>query len=243
MIPYCRCPCGQLQSTASSVYHHRDLHTHEAQRIARPELAQCRSRQWCYPRPPTCRCLGAYWSAKVESWEARHPLAPIVVNALKARRADCPKGQLDLYFPEWPREYRPDVEYSRAFLVSASNQTRADSRHRQKRYGQRPDPSRCCGTLLPPYLFGTLVGRRNGFSLSWGHSSINMTFDLYGHTCSRTPRPIGRTSRRSRQPCGLRKWPARVTRLRHADRKAKENNIRGHSYSPRRSGRGVAQPG
>jgi integrase len=109
------------------------------------------------------------------------PLAPIVVNTLTQWKLECPKGELDLVFPN-----------------TRGNIERMSSLHMFAWY---PLQIRCG-------LVDETGGHRYGFHmlrhaaaslfiqyLRWtpkrlqtvmGHSSINMTFDLYGHLFENT---------------------------------------------------------
>ena len=71
-----------------------------------------------------------------------------------------------------------------------------------------------------------------------GHSSINMRFDLYGHLFENTE-----ADRADMAKIEAAVRAALATRLQHAGEFCSQNNKRGRSYSPCRSGRGVAQPG
>jgi integrase len=98
------------------------------------------------------------------------PLAPMVVNTLRQWRVDCPKGELDLVFPNT----RGNVEMMSSIYT------------------------RCWGPLLskcglPAYGFHKLRHAAASLfiqHLRWtpkrlqtvmGHASVTMTFDLYGH--------------------------------------------------------------
>ena len=112
------------------------------------------------------------------------PLAPVVINALNQWKESCPKGKLDLVFPNgsgniesltniWKRFWAP-----LQMTCGMSVETLDDKQQR---------------TLIPRYGFHAL--RHVAASLfiqylGWspkrlqtvmGHSSVRMTFDLYGH--------------------------------------------------------------
>ena len=114
------------------------------------------------------------------------PLAPIVLNTLKQWRVDCPQGKLDLVFP-----------------TARGNVERRSSIHDQAWYplqikcGLTVDTGKtdADGKPILSHRYGFHMLRHAAASLfiqylGWtpkrlqtvmGHSSINMTFDLYGH--------------------------------------------------------------
>ncbi|MCZ6848515.1 MAG: site-specific integrase [Alphaproteobacteria bacterium] len=113
------------------------------------------------------------------------PLAPIVVNTLKEWKLECPKGELDLVFPNTVGnvEYHSNI-WTRGFqpLQIACGITE-DGRRKDKE-----------GNPIPKGKYGLHALRHAAASLfieqGWtpkriqtvlGHASIQMTFDLYGH--------------------------------------------------------------
>jgi integrase len=113
------------------------------------------------------------------------PLAPIVVNALKQWQADCPKGELDLVFPNG----RGNVEsltniYKRCWqplqiksgITVPSEKTATGEPIMEPRYGFHM-LRHAAASLFIQYLGWT----PKRLQTVMGHSSINMTFDLYGH--------------------------------------------------------------
>lgn len=120
------------------------------------------------------------------------PLAPIVVNALKAWKEECPKGQLDLTFPNgagnieshsnlYDRFWQP---LQMGFGLTAPAIDEEDK--------QVLDAE---GQPVMTHRYGFHTLRHAAASLfiqylKWspkrlqtvmGHSSVRMTFDLYGH--------------------------------------------------------------
>lgn len=112
---------------------------------------------------------------KSKSGKRDIPLAPIVLNTLKQWRVDCPKGELDLVFPN-----------------NLGKVERMWSIHRDTWH---PLQIKCGLTTDGVHRYGFHMLRHAAASLfiqylGWtpkrlqtvmGHSSINMTFDLYGH--------------------------------------------------------------
>jgi integrase len=97
------------------------------------------------------------------------PLAPIVINSLRAWRLSCPKGELDLVFPT--KDGKP---------LSMSN-FRANAWYPLLRK---------CGVHYEFHKLRHAAASLFIAHLGWqpkriqavmGHASINMTFDLYGH--------------------------------------------------------------
>jgi integrase len=114
------------------------------------------------------------------------PLAPIVVNTLKQWRTDCPKGEIDLVFPN-----------GRGKIERMSNIHEHAWYPLQIKCGLTVDTGRkdAEGNSILSHRYGFHMLRHAAASLfiaylGWtpkrlqtvmGHSSINMTFDLYGH--------------------------------------------------------------
>jgi integrase len=114
------------------------------------------------------------------------PLAPIVVNTLTAWRTDCPKGELDLVFPNGLGHVeRPANIHARAWvplllkcgLTVDGGEKDADGN----------------AIMVPRYNFhllrhaaASLFIRYLGWTpkrvqVVMGHASVTLTFDLYGH--------------------------------------------------------------
>lgn len=107
------------------------------------------------------------------------PLAPIVVNALKQWKTECPKGDLDLVFPNgagnpesltnlWKRVWRP--------LQIDCGMTTDGTDKGEPLYGFH------CLRHAAASLFIQYLGwTPKRLQTVMGHSSVRMTFDLYGH--------------------------------------------------------------
>lgn len=104
------------------------------------------------------------------------PLAPMVVNTLKHWRIDCPKGVLDLVFPNTRGnvETMPNI-HSRVWtpLQLKCGLTKDAG---EARYGFHM-LRHAAASLFIKYL-GWSPKRLQAVM---GHASINMTFDRYGH--------------------------------------------------------------
>jgi integrase len=112
------------------------------------------------------------------------PLGPIVVNALRQWRGDCPKGALDLVFPNgagnveslqnvWHRFWTP-LQIACGISVE---KTGADGKPvMEPKYGFHK-VRHAAASLFIAHLNWT----PKRVQAVMGHSSINMTFDLYGH--------------------------------------------------------------
>lgn len=104
------------------------------------------------------------------------PLAPIVVNTLRQWRLDCPKGSLDLVFPngkgniERMSSIHTFAWYPLQIKCGLVDETGA---HRYGFHMLR----HAAASLFIQYLRWT----PKRLQTVMGHSSINMTFDLYGH--------------------------------------------------------------
>jgi integrase len=60
------------------------------------------------------------------------PLAPIVLNTLRQWKLECPKGELDLVFPQWNRQGRVPRECLGILLVSAATSLRPNQCERRQ---------------------------------------------------------------------------------------------------------------
>jgi hypothetical protein len=79
---------------------------------------------------------------KLEAGERTIPLLPMVANTLREWKLACPKGELDLAFPQRARPGREHLQHCPAGAASDSDRRR---RHRQARQGEvhrstRPAP-------------------------------------------------------------------------------------------------------
>jgi integrase len=123
-------------------------------------------------------------SPKSKAGKRDIPLAPIVVNTLRQWRPNCPKGDLDLVFPNgrgnvellpniFKRFWKP-LQLSCGLVVVEADS--AGKTHQRPRYGFHM-LRHAAASLFIAYLAWT----PKRVQTVMGHSSINMTFDLYGH--------------------------------------------------------------
>jgi integrase len=103
------------------------------------------------------------------------PMSPMVVNALNKWRLTCPKGQLDLVFPNGNGNVENHANIAnRGFYALQMNAGIVDGAGRAK-YGMHAlrhfFASWAIERSFSPKRLQTLLG----------HSSIQMTFDVYGH--------------------------------------------------------------
>jgi integrase len=106
------------------------------------------------------------------------PLAPIVVNALRQWREHCPKGELELVFPTGTGNVESLSNIRARFWVPlqlACGISTADGRTDGKYSFHML--RHAAASLLIAHLNWT----PKRVQAVMGHSSINMTFDLYGH--------------------------------------------------------------
>lgn len=134
-----------------------------------------RADAWCKLGPP-----------KSKAGKRDIPLAPLVINTLKQWRMDCPKGELDLVFPN----YRGKIErmwnihehtwyplqIKCGLTVDAGKKDSEGNSILSHRYGFHM-LRHAAASLFIQYLGWT----PKRLQTVMGHSSINMTFDLYGH--------------------------------------------------------------
>jgi hypothetical protein len=94
------------------------------------------------------------------------------------------QGRTEARVSERRRKRRADVEYLRVDLVPPAEEMRPNRRHRGKGFGRQSDPDpplrlshapTCVSLPIHP------VSRLDTQASADGHSSITMTFDLYGH--------------------------------------------------------------
>ena len=112
---------------------------------------------------------------KSKSGKRDIPLAPIVLNMLKQWRIVCPKGELNLVFPN-----------NRAKIERMSHIHRDTWHPLQIKCGLTTDGVPRYGFHMLRHAAASLFIQYLGWAPKrlqtvMGHSSINMTFDLYGH--------------------------------------------------------------
>ena len=112
---------------------------------------------------------------KSKSGKRDIPLAPIVLNTLKQWRIVCPKGELNLVFPN-----------NRAKIERMSHIHRDTWHPLQIKCGLTTDGVPRYGFHMLRHAAASLFIQYLGWAPKrlqtvMGHSSINMTFDLYGH--------------------------------------------------------------
>jgi integrase len=114
------------------------------------------------------------------------PLAPIVVNALRQWKDDCPTGDLGLAFPNgagnvesltniYKRCWKP-LQLKCGLADDTGRKDEAGNPVLEARYGFHM-LRHAAASLFIQYLNWT----PKRLQTVMGHSSINMTFDLYGH--------------------------------------------------------------
>src|SRR5450631_2454427 len=114
------------------------------------------------------------------------PLAPLALNALKQWRLDCPKGELDLVFPNnrgkiermWnihEHTWYP-LQIKCGLTVDTGRKDAEGNPVLGHRYGFHM-LRHAAASLFIAYLGWT----PKRLQTVMGHSAINMTFDLYGH--------------------------------------------------------------
>ena len=108
------------------------------------------------------------------------PLAPLVLNTLKQWRIECPKGELDLVFPNGVGNVeRMSNIHEHAWYplqIKCGLTTR-----KGRRQSVIVTASTCLATRLRHCSSPISDWTPKRLQTVMGHSSINMTFDLYGH--------------------------------------------------------------
>ena len=113
---------------------------------------------------------------KSKSGKRDIPLAPLVLNTLKQWRINCPRGELNLVFPngrgkiETMSSIQQHTWYPLQIKCGLTTDTGS---HRYGFHMLR----HAAASLFIQYLGWT----PKRLQTVMGHSSINMTFDLYGH--------------------------------------------------------------
>jgi integrase len=103
------------------------------------------------------------------------PLAPIVVNTLKEWRLACPKGELDLVFPNRKGLVLTLTDIHRLGLTRLAVVTGLTDEEGKPKYGLQA-LRHAAASLFIEQGFGP-----KRIQALMGHSSIQVTFDTYGH--------------------------------------------------------------
>jgi integrase len=112
------------------------------------------------------------------------PLPPLVVNTLKQWRAECPKGELDLVFPNTLGNVETMSNIHARCWVPLQIRSGMAVDTGNKDVGGNPEPKynfhllrHAAASLFIAYLGWT----PKKLQAVMGHASITLTFDLYGH--------------------------------------------------------------
>jgi len=103
------------------------------------------------------------------------PLAPMVVNALKEWRLACPKGALDLVFPDDEGRIEAHHNIHRNALGKAQRDAGMCDSWKAPKYGMHSLRHAAASLFIEQGFTPKKV------QALMGHSSIQMTFDTYGH--------------------------------------------------------------
>ena len=114
--------------------------------------------------------------SSIKGRQARYPLAPIVLNTLKQWRDTCPPGELDLVFPNGRGNVESLTNIYKRYWQPIQIKTGLVGDPGEPRYGFHM-LRHAAASLFIQYLGWT----PKRLQTVMGHSSINMTFDLYGH--------------------------------------------------------------
>ena len=172
----CSPPSTRPGGASPAADRHRDLHRHALVGAARPGLGRRRSRR---RRTITVRQRADDWGTigmpKSAAGQREIPLSPTVVNTLREWRLACPKGELDLVFPNAAGKVQPLTNIGSGCGVPCKRRP-GWSMPRASRYST----STPCATSPPP-PGSRPVSRPKRLQAMLGHSSITMTYDPYGH--------------------------------------------------------------
>jgi integrase len=119
------------------------------------------------------------WNAigapKSDSGKREVPLAPMVVNALKEWKLACPKGGAGLVFPNGNGNVESLPNIHRSILGPLQFAARITTEKRQPKYGMHAF-RHAAASLFIEQGFGPKKVQK-----LMGHSTIQMTYDVYGH--------------------------------------------------------------
>lgn len=129
---------------------------------------------------------------KSEAGERSVPLPPIVINALKAWKLACPKGELGLVFPNASGEVEQHAHIVHAGLMPAQVAAAVTKPGKELDEAGQPIPTAKYTGLhaLRHFYASWCINRRADGGLELpaklvqerlGHSSIAMTMNVYGH--------------------------------------------------------------
>jgi integrase len=118
---------------------------------------------------------GAIGRPKSEAGERDIPLTPMVVNALREWRLACPKGELDLVFPNGRGEVETLSNIANRFWYPLQRKTGIVDEQGKAKYGFH-----CLRHFFASWMIdaGTPMKRLQAML---GHSTMAMTSDTYGH--------------------------------------------------------------
>jgi integrase len=114
-------------------------------------------------------------SPKSEAGKRTVPLAPFLVNTLREWRLACPKGKLDLVFPNGQGNVETLSNIAQRGLGPIEKAAGVSERLRVPRYGLHAFRHAAASLLIAE---GQSPKR---IQVVMGHSSIKVTFDTYGH--------------------------------------------------------------
>ena len=104
------------------------------------------------------------------------PLAPIVINTLRAWKAECPAGELDLVFPNGNGNIESHQNILNRFFGPLQEKAGIVTGEGASKYGLHALRHAAASLFI-----AQLGWSPKRVQVVLGHSSIQMTFDLYGH--------------------------------------------------------------
>jgi integrase len=158
----------------TAISDHGDLHRYAGLRIALPYMAQCRPGKGCHSRSPARRCVGYYRQT------------PIVGNALKEWQPLCAAGDLGLVFPTGRGNVESQTNIIHRFWgpIQIANKMAVDTGRVDAKGGPIMVAQYSLHALrhaAANLFIAHLRWTPKRLQMVLGHSSIRMTFDLYGH--------------------------------------------------------------
>ena len=120
--------------------------------------------------------MGHDWQAEVKARARDIPLGPLVINTLRAWKMQCPAGELDLVFPNGNGNVEGQSNIINRFWSPLQVKLGITNEAGEARYNFHK-LRHAAASLFIQHL-GWSPTR---LQTVMGHSSINMTFDRYGH--------------------------------------------------------------
>jgi integrase len=114
-------------------------------------------------------------SPKSKSGQREVPLAPMVTNTLSAWKKTCPKGELDLVFPNGSGNVENHANLYRRTFGVVQEAAGLTTNAKKPKYGPKAFRHAAASLFIEQNMSPKKVQEL------MGHSSIKVTYDIYGH--------------------------------------------------------------